>query len=401
MNNYYISSLASGGGDGSIGSPWTWLEMFAKINDLTVLQDSTCWVKSDGVYLSSGEALSVGGAAQAYIFIKGYSSAIGDNGRFTVRRSGGTGDLIDVAKIYVGLYNCIADGQSAGANNIVAYRAGLVVNCISYNAGTNGFSGGYSSRTNFVKCLAYNNGGSGFLYGKGVNCTSYGNGQYGFGIMLVTDNCVARNNTLEGFVHWDESININCISDNNLGDGLGLIGTDGAVILNFNAINIPVGKYGIKNNFTECNYIDYINFYNILGDKALDLTQIQTYYELDPQFNDAPNHDYTRTGTNLDGIGLSHLGVDGIDYKIDLGIGRALTDYPSENDVRNGISYSFFTGNLTLPTEDKVLVDEQYGANGTEYTGTLSPVDQEISYPLTVTIEEDGEVDVTVEVDND
>jgi hypothetical protein len=46
-------------------------------------------------------------------------------------------------------------------------------------------------------------------------------------------------------------------------------------------------------------------------------------------------------------------------------------DYPSENDVRSGISFSTYTGNLELPTEADVRLDTQYGTNGTEFTGEL------------------------------
>lgn len=47
-------------------------------------------------------------------------------------------------------------------------------------------------------------------------------------------------------------------------------------------------------------------------------------------------------------------------------------DYPAQTDVRSGVAYSTFTGNLTLPVESNVLTGIQYGASGTEFTGTAT-----------------------------
>lgn len=47
----------------------------------------------------------------------------------------------------------------------------------------------------------------------------------------------------------------------------------------------------------------------------------------------------------------------------------ATCDYPSENDVRLGVTFDTFTGNLELPVETDVLTGVQYGTNGTEFTG--------------------------------
>jgi hypothetical protein len=51
-----------------------------------------------------------------------------------------------------------------------------------------------------------------------------------------------------------------------------------------------------------------------------------------------------------------------------------VTDYPSEDDVRDGVQYDFgsLTGNLELPAENEVELGVGYGSHGTEYTGTLS-----------------------------
>lgn len=46
-------------------------------------------------------------------------------------------------------------------------------------------------------------------------------------------------------------------------------------------------------------------------------------------------------------------------------------DYPSEDDVRDGVTFDTYTGNLVLPDEADVESGVGYGTDGTEYTGTL------------------------------
>lgn len=46
-------------------------------------------------------------------------------------------------------------------------------------------------------------------------------------------------------------------------------------------------------------------------------------------------------------------------------------DYPAEGDVRSGVAFDIYTGNLTLPAVGDVDLSVQYGSLGTEFTGTL------------------------------
>lgn len=58
-----------------------------------------------------------------------------------------------------------------------------------------------------------------------------------------------------------------------------------------------------------------------------------------------------------------------------LNTGGGPPDYPSQSDVRSGVAYAddSLTGNLILPAESDVRALVNYGAGGTEYTGTLNP----------------------------
>lgn len=49
-------------------------------------------------------------------------------------------------------------------------------------------------------------------------------------------------------------------------------------------------------------------------------------------------------------------------------------DYPSEDDVRSGVTFDTYTGNMTLPAEEAVELDVTYGTNGTEFTGSLTGI---------------------------
>jgi hypothetical protein len=55
--------------------------------------------------------------------------------------------------------------------------------------------------------------------------------------------------------------------------------------------------------------------------------------------------------------------------------GAVVDDYPAVGNVRDGIDYfnGALTGVLELPEEDEVLTGVGYGANGSEFLGTLDP----------------------------
>lgn len=57
--------------------------------------------------------------------------------------------------------------------------------------------------------------------------------------------------------------------------------------------------------------------------------------------------------------------------------------YPGTQDVREGVTYGgIYTGVLELPLPSQVLVGTGYGANGTEYDGTLNFPPGGISQPI-------------------
>lgn len=72
---------------------------------------------------------------------------------------------------------------------------------------------------------------------------------------------------------------------------------------------------------------------------------------------------------NSNGLGFASLNLNGSLTVL----ASEVCDNPAETDVRLGIVYDFgnLTGNYEPADAAKYLIDEQYGANGTEFTGEL------------------------------
>lgn len=61
-------------------------------------------------------------------------------------------------------------------------------------------------------------------------------------------------------------------------------------------------------------------------------------------------------------------------YRAFPGFIPATADYPSEDDVRDGVTFDSGTqeGNLELPAEAVVKAGTGFGTNGTEFLGTMA-----------------------------
>lgn len=75
ITEYYVSSLAGGGGDGSIGSPWTLTE--ALTDSDTNGAGRRYNIKADGAYTLASDAVGSGSVSQPCI-LRGYTTTIGD-----------------------------------------------------------------------------------------------------------------------------------------------------------------------------------------------------------------------------------------------------------------------------------------------------------------------------------
>lgn len=321
MADWYVSSTASGGGAGSELDPWTFMESIAAINDATVGNGDTVWVKNDGTYSITGCAISVSGANNAYKAFSGYNATIGDSGVAYIARSGGTGDLLTAySQNYWVFRQLKLNGAGAGLYNLkmggsVGNPRAYAINIESYSAGSVGIYGGSA-----LNCWSYNNASYGFQNIDVYNCIANNNGNNGYHLNSNTSvayNSIAKSNSGVGF--YIPGWLINSIADGNTGHQVQTYSDPQTVILNCIIVNSPVGKYGIYCTDAK-NVIGWnIDFYNNSADTNYTSEFVNTY-ALDPQFKDTANLDYTRTGTNLDGKGFSQVGLTSFDYSVDIGV---------------------------------------------------------------------------------
>jgi len=216
----YVSALASGGGDGSSGDPWTFAESIAASAGDHVN------VKDDGTHtISANWTPSNAGTDANNMVWEGYSSSIGDGGIATVQWShNSTGRVFTLlanqqfiglsvaasgANTYqrvfystadsANLIRCIISGASASINTIHLYQ-GMLLNCnVAGNVVLDSLDGGvlYSkvvSPGNGIQC----DGGSAIVNNLVIRSGSTG----GTGIDLTTANarlCHIDGNTVKGF----------------------------------------------------------------------------------------------------------------------------------------------------------------------------------------------------------
>lgn len=345
MANRYVSALASGGGNGSEGNPWTLLEAINAIETMTGWSNGDhLWIKADGIYNLVDTTFTNIASSSNPNRISGYSSIIGDKGKAIIQRNGGgSGNLLAFPNGgFWKIENLILDGQSTGYGIYAGFDYNVLINIEVKNTQFHGFT---SSKC--INCYAHNNALVGFQWCITQNCISENNTFYGFWRGTSAINCISKNN-LQGFSTLGHYYN--CISDS---DSIGFnISGEGTIAINCIIINAGYyySHYGIMfNHDPDCAFVSNINFYNCLKNSNYDLDAYGiTYYELDPQFNDPDNLDYTRIGTNLDDIGFSKIGLLNRteDYHIDIGIDQRISaDYPDESDVRYGVIFDH--GNKT------------------------------------------------------
>ncbi len=369
--DWYVSGL-SAGGVGTAISPWTFAEMITAINDATVSAGDTCWMKSDGTYTTAGASISVAGGAYQAKRIFGYTLNIGDGGMATIQRSGGAGVLLDWDAAYWSFANLIIDGQDAGTINLQTNATSAKYRIETHSAGTQGGKSGA-----WVNSYSHDNGDYGFyLPTTALNCIAVNNGDDGFNAAeICCVNCISKGNTDANYYSARGGY-INCISDGGTKNGFEMV--FGNVLANCIAINGPVGGDAVAflnaSAGRASNIARNIVFFNN-DSNSNKLAFIDTYSVVDPQFKDPDNLDYTRTGTNLDDLGFSEIGmVTAADYNIDIGPDqKGSADYPAEADVVDGVVFDSgnLEGDFEYPAESEVKDGVGFGSLGTEFDGDV------------------------------
>lgn len=400
-------------GNGAIGTPWkTIAKALSGAGGGGITQNTT---DGDQINLKAGTAhvnaaaldlASYGTPAAAYpLIIRGYTTAANDGGVGEIDCNGATMwaattydyiMLVDL-KIYASinvnlivldsnctLFRCEVYITGGAVDYVITLGIeGVVSGC--YIHGTNAGGIGINANTNATITGNYIDMGlNGLSYGIRVAAQAVVTGN------VIRANAAGAYGIYQNNTSYRANITGNILYNLAAGTGPAIFLGDAAaeyghVIMN----NIICGWSGAGGttvtgtcNITMLGYNAFwnnANSYAISDQKFIDLTAFDVALAADP-FVDAANGDFSLTTaakTALRGLGWpaaylgAHANTDGHVTIGPIQYGEAeVCDYPSEDDVRDGTTFSTYTGNMTLPAVAKVTSDTSYGTDGTELTGT-------------------------------
>jgi DNA-binding Lrp family transcriptional regulator len=348
MGAWYVSALAGGGGAGTEISPWTLAEMVTNINNATVLDDDTVYVKADGTYTTTGVTITQAVTANHTKTICGYTSSITDGGQATIQRSSGTTQLVTLLASYI-FQNFILDGNSLRGHGV----GGASAICINVESKNNTSPGnGFNIVGCCFNCYSHDNGYKGFAgVSVCINCIAYNNAYYGYVTCSTCINCIGKNNT--NYNWFLNGTLMNCISDGGSLGGI-LVTAANCIVINAIIVNVTANKYGLEfqTTTTKCGIFYNIDFYNFTANyDSNNIAKVINPYYVNPNFINSGIYNYTRADNALDDLGFSKVGCQTFDYKIDIGIDQKITpQYPAATDVRKLISFAYgIVGSLDLP----------------------------------------------------
>jgi hypothetical protein len=311
MAQWYVSALASGGGDGSSGDPFTPAEANANVST-----GDKVWVKADGTY-STADGTSVflnvlNGTSTLIITWEGYTTTPGDGGQVLVDGGGTITYGINSANYNNWKNFKVTDCTYGFYSNDTGPK---FENCHAYDCATNGFNTQAATRCHFHECTADNCGTHGFNVDATDACTyciSANNSQVGFDFNGVDNsvafNCIAYGNGDRQF-QGQIGYFINCVADGDgVADGYQITSlTNNRIIINCIAYDCVNGidysnASGVGIDAEGLGFIRGVVFYNCTNNYETasvddDLIVDCTTASADP-FTDAANRDYTLTSSS-------------------------------------------------------------------------------------------------------
>ncbi len=292
MANYYVSSLASGGGVGSEGDPFTIVEGFAKA-DYT--NNDKVWIKA-GTYATTTD-LDV---SHQRVFFMGYSSSIGDLDDETdytqfplIQPANGAGvvDAISDNGNYATYFaNLRVDGTYVSGSCFRCSQQSRVVNCRSENSG-----GNYGFHLNNGCMIVGSSSDSdpvGYYLGIAYGCSVDGSTSYGFQQLQACISCTGYNTGADCF--WNVNMTVGC----------SVSGATGSAFETCSAINC-IAENSTGNNYdgSDKSLIAY-NCNSFNGGSA-DNSSIYFVNKNtdDPALTDPSTGDFSLGNSNLFGLG--------------------------------------------------------------------------------------------------
>ncbi|RKX66617.1 MAG: hypothetical protein DRP42_02775 [Tenericutes bacterium] len=409
---FYVDTVDGADGNAGTsegaGNAWQTLQKAAD----TAVAGEIVYIKASANYTLTATCdfdTNSGTVSQEITFI-GYTSTIADNGKITVTKTGSVADLFDIDQDYTVMKNMIFTGSDDdGVFCDSGSTRNVFENCLFHTNNGSGFydNSGYSI---LINCEAYGNTGAAsadagialFQVSKAINCYSHDNTKAGFrvgGSYCQIIGCIAEANSLYGIlVDAPRGLSItNSIIDANTSAGIRFnVDSDCSMVYNNLITNHDTGgESGIlidSGEYGTSSHIDWNAFYENDTDIDGSMSKGPNTITLsaDPYTNRA-GHDFTLNSTagggtacknnaHLIGILSAPIGSSYLDTSA-LQAQTIATDYPSEDDVRDGVDYDSanYTGNMTLPSIDDVQESVQFGTSGTEYTGVFGvPAENEV-----------------------
>lgn len=390
----YASSAGAGSKDGSSeGNAWD----FATMLTTAAAGDRVNFKGSHS--LASSASFTSAGTATSPIIIRGYGTTIGDGyqGRANVN-----GALITTN---FATFVC-------GASNTFTPSNFMVLECVALTSSRNGSPLGSFSYGGFLRCAVENNGtgSSASALAVAANCFAVDcdatlSGASGGAAAMTVSTAFAIGCRADGgpanacnmtgagscVIHCTfysaggDAIQYTSASTNGLVCGCTLVGatSDG-----FHQITGPTRTTVLVNNLIVDNgaYGIYsvdagaaiVAVGNRIARNATDATSgatdwLAAFAGLNNTTSATQANEFPGYGSDDFRLGAtSPARQSGFPLYLDIGALQRIEDYPAVGNVQNDDTVDGATGTLTLPAVEDVESGVQYGAGGTEFTGTLS-----------------------------
>ncbi len=431
INNVLGSDVNNGQAEGA-GNAWATLQKGVDEQE-TAAGDLTIYVKNTDTDYTLTASLVFDVALTNLGWLIGYTDTIDDGGQPTIDKTGAVNYLFDMSALWNfatnwDIRNFILDGADTGgvySGQRSVFRDMEIQNCggsgiklghyswlFSIYSHNNARNYDIGNGCHLMGCYSYySTTFAGFYIGSScslVECFSSTDATYGFrgiGAYTMYTNCLAYGaRANDGFQLAYRNTALNCIAASNSGYGFRASSSMGLAV-HCDAFNNGTGQYSALNDEIDC-------------------------YEVDPEFVDPDNHDF-RVGENMQAAGfpgmvpglhasaIGYMDIGGLQRKelrsadlaavgnviegVDRGDGEVGTYHEAtESEVVYLVGFgedgTAKTGNVVLPAVTVVWTGTGFGADGTEYEGTLGGFPGEPS--LAVVADSSSQITATVDGDS-
>lgn len=393
----------SDGGDGSVGNPWTLAEAFTN-----AVAGDRVNVKA-GAYACNNNGPTNSGSSTSPIIFRGYSSTIGDGYQ---GRTNGNGALVATnlpvltyasTQRYLGTnwiileslkilgtrsggvvlpgaqhscVRCIIENDSTNAAAAAVYADGagcILLDCDFALTGGSGGSAAVSLAATYARVAACRING-----GPAVGILSASGAEFIDNTIWSTGKCINLTATGTTSTVWGNTLSP---KSGSAADAITYVSSMTSAQLLGNNLIVDAGAYGINGSNAANGIVAYRNRLdrNATADTylATDWLAATSYNHSTTdatqanEFENAASADFRLKSTS------PAIGVGGPAYRSigALQLNSTPPTLPAVGDVQSGVQYGAggteFTGTFAVPTQSQVLNTVGFGASGTEFTGNV------------------------------